>query len=165
MNSETLKLNGTIESLGENPIFKDEAMAWGNPEAIELWKKWEELAMSNRVLSKRWNPSNRVTEVWQAVVSKSMRQEILYQLHDAPTSGGHFAVEKTLARIKQRFWWPFMSSNVEWHITNCDCCAARSTVGKNRWAEPQSTQVFNSFKVVAADILGPVTLASKSKAK
>ena len=94
-----------------------------------------------------------------------MRQEILYQLHDAPTSGGHFAVEKTLARIKQRFWWPFMRSNVERHIANCNRCAARSTAGRNRRAELQSTQVFNSFKVIAADILGPVTLASKSKAK
>ena len=94
-----------------------------------------------------------------------MRLEVLYQLHDAPTSGGHFAVEKTLARSRQRFWWPFLRSHVERHIAKCDRCAARSTTGKNRRAELQSTQVFNSFKVIAADILGPVTLASKSKAK
>ena len=37
LNSETLKLNGTIESLGEFPISKDDAMTWGNPEAVELW--------------------------------------------------------------------------------------------------------------------------------
>ena len=165
LNSEVVKLKGTIESLGENSISKDDAMTWGNPEAVELWTKWEELAMSNGVLFRRWKPSNRVNEVWQAVVPKSRRQEVLYQLHDAPTSGGHFAVEKTLARIRQRFWWPFMRSNVERHIANCDRCAARSTAGKNRRAELQSTQVFNSFKVIAADILGPVTLASKTKAK
>ena len=140
-------------------------MSWGNPEAVELWTKREELAMSNGVLFKRWKPSNRVNEVWQAVVPKSMHQEILYQLHDAPTSGGHFAVEKTLARIRQRFWWLFMRSNVERHIENCDSCAARSTAGKTPRAELQSTQVFNSFKVISADILGPVTLASKSQAK
>ena len=58
-----------------------------------------------------------------------------------------------------------MRSNVERHIANCDHCAAPSTVGKNRRAELHSTQVFNSFKVIAADILGPVTLATKSKAK
>ena len=58
-----------------------------------------------------------------------------------------------------------MRSNVERHIANCERCAARSTAGKNRRAELQSTQVFNSFKVIAADILGPVTLATKSKAK
>ena len=165
LNSEIVKRNGTIESLGENPIFKDDAMTWGNPGAVELWTKWEELAMSNGVLFKRWKPSNRVTEAWQAVDPKSMRQEVLYQLHDAATSGGHFAVEKTLTRIKQRFWWPFMRSNVKRLIANCDRCSARSTAGKNRRAELQSTQVFISFKVIAADILDPVTLATKSKAK
>ena len=39
LNSEIVKLNGTIESLGENPISKDAAMTWGNPEAVELWTK------------------------------------------------------------------------------------------------------------------------------
>ena len=34
--SETLKLNATVESLGKNHFSKDEAMAWGNPEALEL---------------------------------------------------------------------------------------------------------------------------------
>ena len=58
-----------------------------------------------------------------------------------------------------------MRSNVERHIANCDRCAARSTAGKNCRAELQSTQVYHSFKVIAADIFGPVTLASKSKAK
>ena len=165
LNIETLKLNGTIESLGKNRISKDDAVAWGNAEAIEPWTKWEELAMSNGVLFKRWKPSNRVTELWQAVAPKSMRQEVLYQLQDAPTSGGHFAAEKTLARIKQRFWELFMRSNLEQHIAKCDRCAAHSTACKNRRAEQQSTQVFVSLKVIAADILGPVTLASKSKAK
>ena len=51
-------MNGTIESLGENPISKDDAMTWGNPEAVELWTKWEELARSNGVLFKRRKPSN-----------------------------------------------------------------------------------------------------------
>ena len=57
-----------------------------------------------------------------------------------------------------------MRSNVDRHIANSDRCAARSTAGEKRKAELQSTQLFNSFKVIAADILCPVILASKSKA-
>ena len=150
MNSEALQLSGIVESLERNPLSKYAAMAWGNPEAVDLWTIWEELAMSNGVLFKRWKSNNRVNDVWQAVVPKFMRQEVLYQLHDAPTSGGHFVVEKTLARSKQRFWWPFMRSNVERHIASCDRCADRSTAGRNRRAELQSTQVFNFFRVIAA---------------
>ena len=56
-----------------------------------------------------------------------MRQEVLYQLHDGV---GHFAVKKTVARIKQSLWWPLMRSNVERHIENCDRYAARYTAEK-----------------------------------
>ena len=83
-------------------------------------------------------PSNRVNECWQAIIPKEMRNEILYQLHDSPMSGGHFGVEKTLARIKQRFWWPSLKTSVEKHIANCDRCAARSTAGIKRKAELQT---------------------------
>ena len=35
---------------GTNPISKDEALSWGNLEALELWSNWEDLATSNGVL-------------------------------------------------------------------------------------------------------------------
>ena len=94
-----------------------------------------------------------------------MRNEILYQLHDSPMSEGHFGVEKTLARIKQRFWWPSLKTSVEKHIANCDRCAARSTAGIKRKAELQTFSVHGTFRTMAADISGPVTLARKSEAR
>ena len=39
LTTETLKLNGTIQSLGKNPVSKDDAMALGSTEAVELWTK------------------------------------------------------------------------------------------------------------------------------
>ena len=80
-------------------------------------------------------------------------------------SGGHFGVEKTLSRIKQRFWWPSLQTSVEKHIANCDRCAARSTAGFERKAELQSFSVHGAFRTMAADILAPVTLARKSRAR
>ena len=80
-------------------------------------------------------------------------------------SGGHFGVEKNLARIKQRFWWPSLKTSVEKHIANCDRCGARSTAGIKRKAELQTFSVHGAFRTMAADILGPVTLARKSRAK
>ena len=37
-------------TFGKNPISKDEALCWGNLEALELWSNWEGLATSNGVL-------------------------------------------------------------------------------------------------------------------
>ena len=89
-------------TFGKNPISKEEAQSWGNLEALELWSNWE-VVTSNGVLYRKWKLSNRVNECWRAIIPKEMREDILYQLHDSPMSGGHFDVDKTLARIKQRF--------------------------------------------------------------
>ena len=94
-----------------------------------------------------------------------MRNEILYQLHDSPKKGGHFGVEKTLARIKQRFWWPSHKTSVENYIAICDRCAARSTAGIKRKAELQSFSVHGASTTMAADILGPITLAKEYRAR
>ena len=94
-----------------------------------------------------------------------MRNEILYQLHDSPLSGEHFGFEKTLAWLKQRFWWPSLKRGVERNIANCDRCAARSTAGIKRKGELQTFSVHGALKTMAADILGPVTLAKKSRAR
>ena len=150
---------------GNNLISKEEALSWGEFEALELWSNWEDLATSNGVLFRKWKPSNRVNECWQAIIPKETRNEISYQLHDSPMSGGNFGVEKTLARIKQRFWWPSLKTSVEKHIANCDRCAARSAAGIKRKAELQTLSVHGAFRTMAADILGPVTLARKYKAR
>ena len=149
----------------KNPISMEEALSWGNLEALELWSNWEDLATSNGVLYRKWKPKYRVNESWQAIVPKEMRNAISYHLHDSPMSGEHFCVEKTLARMKQRFWWPSLKTSVEKHIANCDRCAINSTTGIKRKAELPTFSVHGAFRVMAADILGPVTLARKSRAR
>ena len=80
-------------------------------------------------------------------------------------SGGHFAVEKTLARIKQRYWWPQIRSDVEKRLSWCLPCAARSVAGRKRVAGLVPFKVGIRFHTVAADSLGPVTQAKNSRAK
>ena len=152
-------------TFGKNSISKKEAQSWGNLKALEIWNTWEDLATSSGLLYRKWKPGNRVNECWQAIIPKEMRNEILYPLHDSPMSGGHFCVEKTLAKIKQIFWWPSLKTSVEKHIANFDRCTARSTAGIKRKAELQTFSVHGAFRTMAADILGPVTLARKCRAR
>ena len=152
-------------TFGTNPISKEEALSWGNIEALESWINWEDLATSSGLLYRKRKPSNRVNKYRQAIFPKEMRNEILYQLHDSPMSDGHFGVEKTLGRIKQRFWWPSLKTSVEKHIANCDRCAARSTAGIKRKADLQTFSVHAAFRTIAADISGPVTSAKSSRTR
>ena len=55
------------------------------------------------------------------VVPLQLRREVFKSLHDNVTSG-HFGINKTYARLQERFWWPEMyRDTVEWCKT-CDAC-------------------------------------------
>ena len=124
---------GDMPSLGTNLVPKDQAIQYG-PEALAYWSRWNELSIRGWVLYKKWFPKDDSRPILQTVVPAAGRREILNQLHSSQTSGGHFAVEKTLARICQRFWWPTMRTDVEKKVQWCLTCAARSTGGKKRLA-------------------------------
>ena len=51
------------------------------------------------------------------------------------------------------------------HIANCDLFAAKSTAGTKWKAELQTFSVHRAFRTMAARILGPITLARKSRAR
>ena len=106
-------LEGSHFTFGTNPISEEEALSWKNLEALELWSNSEDLASSNEVLYRKWKTSNRVNERCQPIIPKEMKNEILYQSFDSPTSGGHFGVEKDLAGTKQIFWWPTLETSVK----------------------------------------------------
>ena len=153
-----------MPSLGTSLVPKYQAIQYG-PEALAYWSRWNELSIRGGVLYKKWFPKDDSGPILQTVVPAAGRREILNQLHSSQTSGGHFAVEKALARICQRFWWPTMRPDVEKKVQWCLTCAARSTGGKKRVAGLIIFQVGIRFSTVAADILGPVTLATRTRAK
>ena len=72
---------------------------------------------------------------------------------------------KTRKRIRQRFWWPFIRRDIEKKPFWCLSCAARTTAGRQRTAKLSPFKVSIHFQTVAADILGPVTLDERSRAK
>ena len=76
--------SGDMPSLGTNLIPKEQAIQYG-PEVP------------------KWFPKDDSRPVLQTVFPIVGRKEILSPLHSSQTNGGHFAVEKTLARIQQRF--------------------------------------------------------------
>ena len=52
---------------------------------------------------------------------KDIKNKILYECHDAP-SAGHPGVQRTLALIKARFFWPKMKPEVEAYVIRCPQC-------------------------------------------
>ena len=54
-----IRIDGSVENPGPNPIPREFALTWSCPEALELWSNWEHLALVNWVLYKRWDPGKK----------------------------------------------------------------------------------------------------------
>ena len=74
----------------------------------------------------------------------------------AGATEGHLGVEKTLHKVKERFYWPGMHQDIKNWCKTCATCATRiSTPRKNR-APLETIEVGYPMQVVTVDILGPL---------
>ncbi|HJU59934.1 MAG TPA: integrase zinc binding domain-containing protein, partial [Nitrososphaeraceae archaeon] len=58
------------------------------------------------------------------VVRRFEIEPILSLAHEHPLSG-HFGVESTLTKIKERYYWPKMRNDIKSYIQTCDQCQRR----------------------------------------
>jgi hypothetical protein len=80
---------------------------------------------------------------------------IIEECHDSE-DGGHRGVKKTLARIRQRFWWKGIASSVKSYVKSCHFCQTFNSlvglpVGKFRPVSPPREM----FHTLGIDYLGP----------
>ena len=93
----------------------------------------------------------------QVVVPGILRDEVLTQLHEGAVGGGeNLGVDKTLARVKELFYWPGYTSNSnigDW-CSRCGVCAARKTLTPKARA-PLSIVTGYPLQLVTMDIVSP----------
>ncbi|GFX81921.1 retrovirus-related Pol polyprotein from transposon 412 [Trichonephila clavipes] len=90
---------------------------------------WNCFHLRNDVLYRKWESDDGKTFRWQLILPKTRSLTVLKELHDSPT-GGHFVVVKTLQKVRERFYWNNVRSDVEKFSRTCDPCAARKGLRK-----------------------------------
>ena len=63
----------------------------------------------------------------QLVVPSGLRKLVLKECHDSPASGGHLAFKATFDKIRDRYWWPTLGTDVQTHCRQCVACQHRKT--------------------------------------
>ena len=81
----------------------DEIKAMGLP-SHRLFQLWEQLTITNGLLSHQFETPDGSRVFPQLVVPASRREKILKDMHEG-VIGGHLGEEKTLARVKERYYW------------------------------------------------------------
>ncbi|XP_061185787.1 uncharacterized protein K02A2.6-like [Saccostrea echinata] len=82
------------------------------------------------------------------------RSEILELCHDARTSG-HLRVHKTLERVRDRFYWTGLQSDVRSYVTGCPQCKKRKNLSAGK-SYMQVDQTDSPLERIATDIMGPM---------
>ncbi len=90
------------------------------------------------------------------VIPATLWEELMAELHGGHTSG-HLGNRKTLAKLRDRYFWAGMSAHVRSFLRNCERCAKRKSPGKRRKPPLQQLPVGARMERVALDIVGPLT--------
>ena len=113
------------------------------------------------MVSARW-----LGPILLTIIPVAGRKEILSQFNLMETGGGQLAVEKMLTRLRRKYWWPTMKTDIERKVQWCQSRSVHMKEMKMKRAEglaPVDPGI--RFRAVAVDILGPVTMATSSRAK
>ena len=119
------------------------------------WSQWESLLLEDGVLYRLWETPAGERSIKQLVAPKEIRAELLRQLHSSPTAG-HLGVNKTLGRVRERFYWVQCSKDVRSFCRNCDLCSSRRGPKSKPRAPLEKYNVGAPMERLAVDVLGPL---------
>lgn len=96
---------------------------------------------------------------WKIVVPLGDRESIITTNHD---DAMHLGYEKTLSRVRQRFYWPKMAKDIRQYVQNCGICKEVKGVtvpvvpkmGEMRVAD-------HPWQIIAVDFIGPLPRSKK----
>ena len=80
-------------------------------------------------------------------------REVLHDIHEGML-GGHLGVDKSLGKLKERFYWPGHSNDVKKWCAICASCATRKSGGPTRRGPLHAVVVGHPLQLVVVDILG-----------
>ena len=63
--------------------------------------------------------------------NQEIREKLLAEAHDTQLSG-HLGVNKTVAQLRRRFWWPAMAESVADYIRTCGLCQVNKPSSKRK---------------------------------
>ena len=117
---------------------------------------------SDGLLFHLWTPSGsrRQTTYHQFVVPDALRYEILIWGHDDPTAG-HFGTTKTYEKLRTRYYWRHMFSDIQHWIRSCADCSMRKTPRNRHKAPLMPIPVEGAFDRLAVDCLGPLPTSAQ----
>jgi hypothetical protein len=141
--------------------------SWGevmtlSPEVKTYWAQWGRLVDQEGLLYRRSKDTDRGMSRLQLVTPLSLRTTFFKALHHGRLAG-HQGVNKTLANLKQRYYWPCMKDDVTAWCARCHICGETKPLPKRGKAGLQQSFIGAPFERVAIDLMGPFEETNHNK--
>ncbi|KAJ8983161.1 hypothetical protein NQ317_016260 [Molorchus minor] len=89
------------------------------------WAIWDSLIVEDGILKRLWENTDGKEIRKQIVLPRARVNEVLQEVHGG-VGGGHFGVNKTLNKVRERFYWLRSRADVEDWCRRCAECAKRA---------------------------------------
>lgn len=125
-----------------------------SPELKALWAQWNSLRVENGLLKRAWESTDGKHVTMQLVLPRAYVRPVLEEMHGG-TSGAHLGINKTLAKVRERFYWVHCREDVEKWCRMCTTCgASKGPITRSRGYMKQYN-VGAPFERIAIDVAGP----------
>lgn len=104
--------------------------------------------------TKKANPSEG--SIIQVALPKALRLDVLRSYHDSIAGGGHLGIQKTFESVRQKFYWPHMSQDVQDYVLSCDICQKVTVDSRQPQVLMTNMPITDTFDSWHIDFLGPL---------
>lgn len=88
---------------------------------------------------------------WKICIPTEMREKVLVQEHDDAL---HLGADKTIARIKKRYYWPKLAEDVRSYIRKCTICKQSKPSNRSQHPEMGLQRITTKpFQIIALDFI------------
>ena len=159
--SDISTIIGWQQALLDRPARSDVAMRGVSVRLLRLWSQWKRLVLIDNVLYRKYSfDEPGKSPILQLVVPQSLEDVVMKAVH-SDASGGHLGVERSLDKLRKRYYWPFMTASVTNFCNSCDVCARRKSPVPANHAPLVQDQPSFPLERVAIDIMGPLPQSNR----
>ncbi len=143
-------LNIILNWLESKSVPAEGILFGSSPAAKYFWINKELFVLESGILKKKTLDGRLLL-----VVPRSMQQRVMQAHHDLP-SAGHQGRDITRSRIKDKYFWYGMSSEINMYVSTCHVCNHRKK--PTRHAKHQLTSCHAGYPMerVHLDFMGPL---------
>lgn len=128
-------------------------------------EKYKDFRVENGVLKKFVSTQGEALDYhfeWKICVPKEMRENILVEEHDDAL---HLGSDKTIAKVKKKYYWPNIGDDVRAHIRKCSVCHESKPSNRSQNPMVGSPRLATKpFQIIAVDFIQSLPRSKSGKA-